>query len=191
MWNFYDWSPYLDGYGEASGTDPLINCLYILAYNAYEDMCRRTGIAVSVQDNRRDIRRAVRDKFYCKNRLLTFTEDKEEYTTLVNALGVLADIYTNEEALCICDKMMRGETTPSSLSMNIWKYDAMLYAGRGKYREYILEEIRKNYGKMAEYGSDTVWETAVGESDFDKAGSLCHGWSAVPIYIYNRLRMVK
>jgi len=103
----------------------------------------------------------------------------------------LADIYTNGAALCVWAKKIKGETTPSSLSMSIWKYDAMLYAGRGKYRSYILEEIRKNYGKMAEYGSDTVWETAVGESDFDNAGSLCHGWSAVPIYVYNKLRMVK
>ena len=26
-----------------------------------------------------------------------------------------------------------------------------------------------------------------GESDFSKAGSLCHGWSAMPIYYYNIL----
>ena len=29
-------------------------------------------------------------------------------------------------------------------------------------------------------------ETAAGADDFGKAGSLCHGWSAIPIYFYYR-----
>jgi hypothetical protein len=40
---------------------------------------------------------------------------------------------------------------------------------------------------MVEYGVGTVWETELGESDFDNAGSLCHGWSALPIYYYHIL----
>jgi hypothetical protein len=31
----------------------------------------------------------------------------------------------------------------------------------------------------------TVWETIDGKAAFDNAGSLCHGWSATPIYYYN------
>ena len=67
----------------------------------------------------------------------------------------------------------------------------MIKTDKEKYKAHIIDEIRTNYGEMSEYGSDTVWETVVGESDFDNAGSLCHGWSAVPIYIYNKLGMVK
>jgi len=60
-----------------------------------------------------------------------------------------------------------------------------------KYKDVILEEIRSNYGKMLKEGSTTAWETTVGQADFANAGSLCHGWSAYPIYIYNELGLVK
>lgn len=28
----------------------------------------------------------------------------------------------------------------------------------------------------------TFWETELGAADFGGAGSLCHGWSAIPVY---------
>ena len=43
---------------------------------------------------------------------------------------------------------------------------------------------------MLDDGSTTVWETLEGAEAFHNAGSLCHGWSAVPIYVYHRLGMV-
>ena len=39
---------------------------------------------------------------------------------------------------------------------------------------------------MLDQGATSVWETIDGGFAFEKAGSLCHGWSAVPIYIYLR-----
>ena len=36
---------------------------------------------------------------------------------------------------------------------------------------------------MLDAGATTFWETELGATDFDGAGSLCHGWSAVPLYI--------
>ena len=42
---------------------------------------------------------------------------------------------------------------------------------------------------MLEAGSTTVWETELGEQDFSGAGSLCHGWSAMPIYYYHTLKV--
>ena len=35
---------------------------------------------------------------------------------------------------------------------------------------------------MVEKGATTLWETAKGADDFCKAGSLCHGWSSLPVY---------
>ena len=37
-------------------------------------------------------------------------------------------------------------------------------------------------------GIGTVWETEDGERAFSNAGSLCHGWSALPIYYYHILK---
>ena len=65
--------------------------------------------------------------------------------------------------------------------MKAFVYDALLLFG-GKYREYILQEIRETYGNMLQAGATTFWETEKGEADFGGAGSLCHGWSAIPVY---------
>ena len=35
-------------------------------------------------------------------------------------------------------------------------------------------------------GTDTFWETEEGASAFGYAGSLCHGWSAVPVYLFGK-----
>jgi hypothetical protein len=38
---------------------------------------------------------------------------------------------------------------------------------------------------MLFHGATSFWETLLGGADFGGAGSLCHGWSAVPIYFYH------
>jgi hypothetical protein len=40
---------------------------------------------------------------------------------------------------------------------------------------------------MLKKGATSFWETIKGEADFDGAGSLCHGWSGLPIYYYDKL----
>ena len=37
---------------------------------------------------------------------------------------------------------------------------------------------------MLYQGATTFWETEKGGWDFANAGSLCHGWSAIPVYVY-------
>jgi hypothetical protein len=69
----------------------------------------------------------------------------------------------------------------------VLEYDALLSVNTEKYSDFVLNEIRANYKKMLDCGSDTVWETIDGEAAFYNAGSLCHGWSSIPIYIYHKL----
>ena len=42
-------------------------------------------------------------------------------------------------------------------------------------------------GYMLDEGATTFWETMAGWKDFQNAGSLCHGWSALAAYYYRRL----
>ena len=79
-----------------------------------------------------------------------------------------------------------GELSPSSLSTRCFMYDALIKTDRDKYRDFIIEDIRKTYAPMLETG--TAWETVIGCEDFDGAGSLCHGWSCMPIYYYHILK---
>ena len=79
----------------------------------------------------------------------------------------------------------------NTLSMNIFRFDALLKADKAKYADFVLQEIDAVYGNMLAQGATSFWETEIGEADFDGAGSLCHGWSAIPVYYYHILGVVK
>ena len=78
--------------------------------------------------------------------------------------------------------------TEITLSMQTFFFNALIKCDKDKYGEYILDLIEKKYRPMVDMGIGTVWETELGEADFENAGSLCHGWSAVPIYYYHILK---
>jgi hypothetical protein len=55
-----------------------------------------------------------------------------------------------------------------------------------KYTEYVLSDIEKLWGNMIYQGATTFWETALADDDFRMVGasSYCHGWAAMPLYIF-------
>ena len=50
---------------------------------------------------------------------------------------------------------------------------------------------KEKYKYMLDHDATSFWETIGGEKDFGGAGSLCHGWSAMPIYYFHLLGLVK
>ena len=65
-------------------------------------------------------------------------------------------------------------------------YDALLAISQEN-AAYVLDDIRIRYKKMLDAGATTFWETEEGEKAFERTGSLCHAWSAVPILYYHKL----
>lgn len=88
----------------------------------------------------------------------------------------------------ICKKITNGFVSESSLSLKCFMYDALLKTS-AEYKDYILEDIRKKYGHMLSCGATAAWETIDGAVAFGNAGSLCHGWSAMPIYYYHKFKI--
>ena len=72
-----------------------------------------------------------------------------------------------------------------TLSSQIFRYEALLRSEI--YGSSIKKDILNRWLPMIDAGATSFWETEKGESDFDGAGSLCHGWSAVPVYFYHLL----
>ncbi len=87
------------------------------------------------------------------------------------------------------DKNIEGAPSviPNTLSMNIFRFDALLAADRERFAPIILNELDRDYLYMLRQGATTFWETIHGAEDFGDAGSLCHGWTALPIYYYELL----
>ena len=72
----------------------------------------------------------------------------------------------------------------NELYSSLWASCDKLRGGMdaSQYKDYILNNIRTKYKMMLDYGSTTVWETE--DILTHAAGSLCHGWSALPVYYY-------
>ncbi|MBE6632520.1 MAG: hypothetical protein E7623_07465, partial [Ruminococcaceae bacterium] len=194
MWNFYDWSEYSSGalYStESPVADLAINCLFVMALDHFHCICKAIGTEFPYDGLAEKMRGNIRKEFLCDNGLYTMLKGKKQFTVLGNSFAVLSGVAYGADAENICEKILCGELTECSLSMKIFKYEALLKTGEIKYSETILSEIRRDYKYMLDSGADTVWETIVGADDFDNAGSLCHGWSAVPIYIYHKLGIAK
>ena len=66
-----------------------------------------------------------------------------------------------------------------SLSMNPFCYDALLQFG-DKYKQYILNEIKKKFGKMLDAGFNVCWETDGGPEE--AGNTMLHAWSSFPAY---------
>ena len=93
-----------------------------------------------------------------------------------------------QEEKRIADELVNGSSLiPVSCSMTCFKYDALLKVNETKYAQRVLNEIDRNYAYMLNQGATSFWETLKGAEDFHNAGSLCHGWSAIPIVYYHRL----
>ena len=189
-WNFYDWSEYASGKLFEEGEkepDCLINAIAVTALYAFETICEKTGRKNPFKGVKEEITQKVNEKFFDSEKGLYFIKSADENSTeLVNAMCVYSGIADKEKAKNICEKLASGELIECSLSMKPFKYDALLMTDE-KYKENILSEIRGTYKVMLDAGSTTVWETNKGESDFQTAASLCHGWSAIPIYYYHIL----
>lgn len=180
-WHFYEWTEGMDGKHE-TGSDAPINFYYILACEAYQKLCGYTGTEEKkIYHDPDDIRSAVRAAFFDAQRGLFRTRTGDaRYHELTQTLAVVSGAAENTEIL---DKLL-GEhgLIKSTLSTSIFKYEALLSAG-AQYQDAVLEEIADVWGKMLFTGADTLWEVEDGAAAFEDAGSLCHGWSAVPVYL--------
>ncbi len=193
-WNFYDWSPLLQGTSERSKKplpDLIINCLYVMALNCFEFICDYIDQPFDYGKVREIVRDNIKKTYYnAEEGLFFFGDDKTEFTEVGNSLAILSGICTMEEKETICRAIASGKLLSGTLSLKTFKYDALLSVG-DKYKDYIIDEIKREYLYMLSQGADCTWETIEGKKAFGNAGSLCHGWSAIPAYYLIKFGLIK
>lgn len=112
---------------------------------------------------------------------------RKNYGELMQALAIISGIAEGERAQhlrkILADKENRLVKT--TLAYTIYKYEALLMKN-DTYMETVLNDIKEQWGKMAFSDAVTVWELDKNSKYFGDAGSCCHAWSSVPIYIYYR-----
>ena len=111
-------------------------------------------------------------------------ENSEILTELTQAFAILAkvgDASILKRALKRMGSADSGLSGPG-LSQSYYTFEAMM-TDKKLYGGKVLNDIESVWGKMIDAGATTFWETIKGASDFGNAGSLCHGWSAAPVYV--------
>lgn len=192
-WNFYEWAEGLDGRENKDNKetiDTALNCLFVIALKYMHEISKMIGIQSDYLDLANKLITSINESFYDSVRgLYVNSNNDNRVSELVNSLCILCGATDDEKGKMIAGRIVnnKGELTFTTLSMLCFKYDALLKVDKDKYKEYILNEIDLKFKKMLDAGATTFWETEKGDADFHNAGSLCHGWSALPIYYYNIL----
>ncbi len=189
-WNFYEWSQGSDHGDEiarapeqpfAKRFDLILNCAYVMAIESADALAgQKTDTSA--------LKKAIHDAFYVPETGLycASTATPGLFTELGNSLAILSGVASPPITKEIAENLMNGEEmVKATLSMLCYKYDALLKMPGNE--SFVLEDIRKKYGAMLEKGATSFWETELGEADMVGAGSLCHGWSAMPVYYYHQI----
>ena len=205
IWHFYEWAGDLDGnffsddesLKNRNGYDSLINAFLALACDKTALLYEELGDlerAKYYRGRRAGINKAIHEVFFDSEKLLYKTyADKDGFSQLANALCVLCGACPDGLKTGLAEKIAYGFDgwVENTLSMNIYRFDALLAVDKEKYSAFVLAEIDRIYKNMLSQDATSFWETEKGAEDFDGAGSLCHGWSAIPIYYYHKLGIVK
>lgn len=198
-WNFYEWREGLDG-----GTimrsesvpktyDAPLNGLLSLALTDAAGLYERLHDDMSA--------RRCREEHEALNKAMAAFWDEEQraYATYLSADGryhfceltqsllVCAGVASEKQMDIVLHRLADRESglIPVTLSCTLFKYDALMCMPK-RYARWVQEDIAKVWGGMLAAGATSFWETDKGALDFDRAGSLCHGWSAIPVYFYYR-----
>lgn len=198
-WNFYEWSDGMDGplgrqekLGERY--DAALNAFMVIALRSFRDICAvlRREYPAEYEAACSQISRATHEVFYdAKSGLYyNYLENgkKSVLSEFTNSVLLYAGIIPEDKRENVIDKILfhkPADMVGMTLSPMIYKYDAILRENKEKYLKAVLQDIDEIWGRMLYKGATTFWETQKGADDFYFAGSLCHGWSALPIHVYN------
>lgn len=198
-WNFYEWAPGLDG-GEIDRRTPLpmswdlpLNAAYSAAAQATARSWRLVGEPREAEEWQREadqVNRAIHRVFYRGDERLYYTFADHAGLRVPSQLSAAMAVWCGacpREAYTGLLPLLRGEdprAVPLTLSSQYYRYEALLQdPGQA---QFVRRDVEARWGAMLRQGATSFWETEKGEADFGGAGSLCHGWSAIPVYLYHR-----
>lgn len=187
-WNFYEWQPGLSGWQDPpnSAESPL-QLFYLLALRRMEKLCTYLKLDAPGLSEEISAVKAGLEDFWDEETgaYASYIRhgEKTHYAQLVQALALYTGGCPENRRAELCRKLLADELVPVSLAYSIFKYEALLQQSRS-YGEEVFRQIADRWGNMLYRGATTFWETDEGAGDFARAGSLCHGWSGIPAYLF-------
>jgi len=200
-WYMYDWAEGMDGTEEndcrkfhvVNGVrfDAPLNFLYIMVLQAVANMAKQIGeekFAEQCLQQSEQLKSTAHKTFWDpgENAYKSYVGDQaiSNYAELTQSFAILAGVGTDTIHNDLRDKLVDEQNgmTTTTLSQSLYKFEAILIdETRG---QFVFDKILKDWSKMLFAGATSFWETLDGGWDFNHAGSLCHGWSGIPVYFY-------
>ena len=188
-WNFYEWSDGNEGrkgWGGVGTHDLIINCSFIYSAIQLEKLCKISVTPFPIYDIEA-LKSAIIKHFYKEDKgIFNNCIENEIYTVIGNTFAIMAGLGDERTLKAIMGEDCGVDLVPATLSMLAFVYDTILAHDAENGKKFVLDDIYKNYIYMLSCGATSFWETIKGEADFHNAGSLCHGWSAIPVYYFNK-----
>lgn len=193
-WHFYEWTPGLaNAVGDrsvASENHAGFNLYLYEALSACAWMAQQHGDARDASALRRRARSlatAIHDVFwdarhghYATRHVGRSRRDAHEH---IQVLALYHGIVPRADRPKLLAKIRRAKLPGMTLSSLMYMARMLLHSNAAG-RSYLAELIAQRWHPMALQGATSFWETQHGGDDFFHAGSLCHGWSAAPVYYY-------
>ncbi len=198
-WNFYEWSDGMDGSmgqlplsyrGEAAEVrvDAPMNCFAVLALDRLSkimDALDENGSRYAAAATK--LRKSIHERFWNESEgyYYSFANGDVRWhgAQLTQALAVCSGVCPDDLIDRVLPRLTDDSLVAVTLSYSIFQFDALLKRPE-VYSRWVFDHVAELWGYMLEKGATTFWETIKGAEDFSDAGSLCHGWSAVPLYLY-------
>lgn len=195
-WIFIDWAS-MDKTGALCGEQ----ILYAKAMECYSKICEVTGEKNDgYAEKAEQLRAAIFEKFYDPEKKVfidSYESGKRNVTRHSNILAYLFLGCSAEQKKDIYERVVLNNDVAQITTPYFKFYENQVHCQEGNTR--LLEEsIRVYYGSMLESGATTLYEEynpeqkgvehyAMYGNPFQK--SLCHAWSASPIYLLGNYRL--
>ena len=197
-WNFYEWQSGLEGSisghiePEDMTYDAPLNAFVSIGLRSLSAVCRffgRNEKAEAYEKAHLALNRSIDAAFFSEERgvyatYLDLNGNLSHYCELTNSLAAVCGAAKEERLASVLSALLEGNLIPVTLSYSIFKYDALL--GNRVAPAKVFAEIRALWKRMLDDGATSFYETIEGQTAFGNAGSLCHGWSAVPVWFLHR-----
>ncbi len=199
-WHFYDWASGLAGLfpdrlertvADKIQYNALLNLFFALALKSAVKLAeyasdRDSHAAYSRKFD--EIKNNFHHKFWDAERCVYHTSEETAHVglfhELTQAMALLNGFVPHNLEDGLRESLSSKNTmVKTTLSQSLYKFEALLQ-DREKYGNAVINAISNDWGYMLFNGASSFWETLQGSFGQYGGKSLCHGWSAIPIYFY-------
>lgn len=197
-WPFYEWAPGMDFKdGKTFGDDGTFrldaphNILLLEAMTAYADMLDGQQDEKPSRYWRKQAKRLTnaihRNYWNSKRKLYATFRDRDQiwhYSASTQAMCIANGVAKKQNLRSLQSCLFQpNDLIPMTLAYYFYGIKALEQAP-GDIQPQAFKTALSIFRKMVLSGATSLWETLKGSDDFDLAGSLCHSWSAAPLFIF-------